>query len=84
MDSIPVNYLSRWLGHSSMQLTLIYLEIVPDPSWSLDAMLQLLLKRVELMAQRTELGLPFCGFWPRYLGWRFCVVNTAFAQSDAN
>ena len=29
---VPINYLSRWLGHSSIQTTLIYLELVPDPS----------------------------------------------------
>ena len=32
---ILINYLSRWLGHSSIQTTLIYLEIVPDPTGSL-------------------------------------------------
>ena len=26
MNGIPINYLSRWLGHSSIQTTLIYLE----------------------------------------------------------
>ena len=31
---IPLNYLSRWLGHASIQTTLIYLELVPDPSGS--------------------------------------------------
>ena len=35
MNGIPFNYLSRWLGHSSIQTTLIYLELVPDPSGSL-------------------------------------------------
>ena len=30
-----INYLSRWLGHSSIQTTLIYLELVPDPTGSL-------------------------------------------------
>ena len=30
-SGIPINYLSRWLGHSSTQTTLIYLELVPDP-----------------------------------------------------
>ncbi|MYA61629.1 MAG: tyrosine-type recombinase/integrase [Dehalococcoidia bacterium] len=25
MNGIPINYLSRWLGHSSIQTTLIYL-----------------------------------------------------------
>ena len=35
MNGIPINLLSRWLGHSSIQTTLIYLELVPDPSGSL-------------------------------------------------
>ena len=29
MDGIQINYLSRWLGHSSIQTNLIYLELVP-------------------------------------------------------
>ena len=37
MNGIPINYLSRWLGHSSIQTTLIYLELVPDPTRSLAA-----------------------------------------------
>ena len=36
-SGIPINYLNRWLGHSSVQTTLIYLELVPDPSGSLAA-----------------------------------------------
>ena len=36
MNNIQINYLSRWLGHSSIQTTPIYLELVPDPSGSLD------------------------------------------------
>ena len=35
MNGNPINYLSRWLGHSSIQTTLIYLELVPDPTRSL-------------------------------------------------
>ena len=35
VDGIPINYRSRWLGHSSIQTTLIYLELVPDPTGSL-------------------------------------------------
>ena len=35
MNGIPINYLSRWLGHSSIQTTLISLGLVPDPSGSL-------------------------------------------------
>ena len=31
LHGVPINYLSRWLGHSSIQTTLIYLELVPDP-----------------------------------------------------
>ena len=34
-SGIPINYLSRWLGHSSIQTTLIYLELVPNPTGSL-------------------------------------------------
>ena len=29
---VPINYLSRWLGHRSIQTTLVYLELVPDPA----------------------------------------------------
>ena len=35
MNGIPINYLSRWLGHSSIQTTLVYLELVLDPTGSL-------------------------------------------------
>lgn len=37
MHGVPINYLSRWLGHSSIQTTLIYLELVPDPMGTLAA-----------------------------------------------
>ena len=37
MSGIPINYLSRWLGHSWIQTTLIYLELVPDQTVSLAA-----------------------------------------------
>ena len=37
MHGVPINYLSRWLGHSSIQTTPIYLELVPDPTRSLAA-----------------------------------------------
>jgi len=30
-SGIPINVVSRWLGHASLQTTLIYLEILPDP-----------------------------------------------------
>ena len=35
LNGIPLNYLSRWLGHASIQTTLIYLELAPDLSGSL-------------------------------------------------
>lgn len=28
---IPINTVSRWLGHANLKTTLIYLEILPDP-----------------------------------------------------
>ena len=28
----PINFVSRWLGHASIHPTLIYLELVPDPT----------------------------------------------------
>ena len=28
---IPINVVQRWLGHASLQTTLIYLQILPDP-----------------------------------------------------
>ena len=28
---IPINVVGRWLGHASLQTTLVYLEILPDP-----------------------------------------------------
>ena len=34
---ILINHLSRWLGHSSIQTTLIHLELVQDPTGSLAA-----------------------------------------------
>ena len=38
VHGILINYLSlsRWLGHSSIQTTLIYLELVPDQAGSLN------------------------------------------------
>lgn len=30
-SGIPINVVSRWLGHASIQTTLIYLTILPDP-----------------------------------------------------
>ena len=35
LNGIPINYVSRWLGHASIQTTLVYLELVPDPTGSL-------------------------------------------------
>ena len=35
MHGIPINHLSRWLGHASITPTLVYLELVPDPTGSL-------------------------------------------------
>ena len=35
LHGIPIDYLSRWLGHSSIQTTLVYLELMPDPTRSL-------------------------------------------------
>ena len=32
---IPINALSRWMGHSSIDTTLIYLELFPDPKGTL-------------------------------------------------
>ena len=35
LNGIPLNYLSRWLGHGRIQTTLVYLELAPDPAGSL-------------------------------------------------
>ena len=32
---IPLNVLSRWLGHRSIDTTLVYLDLLPDPAGSL-------------------------------------------------
>ena len=37
MNGIPLNYHGRWLGHTDIKTTLVYLELVPDPSGSLAA-----------------------------------------------
>ena len=34
LNGIPLNYLSRWLGHGRIQTTLVYLELAPNPSGS--------------------------------------------------
>ena len=31
-SGLPINEVSRWLSHASLQKTLIYLEILPDPT----------------------------------------------------
>ena len=31
-SGVPINVVSRWLGHASLQTTLVYLEILPDPT----------------------------------------------------
>ena len=35
-SGVPINVVSRWLGHASIQTTLVYLEILPDPSGYMD------------------------------------------------
>ncbi len=35
-SGVPINVVSRWLGHASLQTTLIYLEILPDPTGYMD------------------------------------------------
>ena len=37
LHGVPINYLSRWLGHRSIQTTLVYLELVPDPAGRLSS-----------------------------------------------
>ena len=37
-SGIPINVLSRWLGHASILTTLIYLEILPDPLGHIERM----------------------------------------------
>jgi integrase len=32
LHGVPINYLSRWLGHRAISTTLDYLELVPDPA----------------------------------------------------
>ncbi len=33
---VPINHVSKWLGHASLQSTLVYLEILPDPTGYMD------------------------------------------------
>lgn len=35
-SGVPINVVSRWLGHASLQTTLIYLEILPDQNGYMD------------------------------------------------
>ena len=35
-SGVPINVVSRWLGHASLQTTLIYLAILPDPLGDMD------------------------------------------------
>ena len=35
-SGVPINTVSRWLGHASIQTTLIYLDILPDPTGYMD------------------------------------------------
>ena len=35
-SGVPINVVSRWLGHASIQNTLIYLELLPDPAGFMD------------------------------------------------
>ena len=35
MHGVPINYVSRWLGHATLSTTLIYLALLPDPAGSL-------------------------------------------------
>lgn len=35
LHGVPINHLSRWLGHASIQTTLTYLDLLPDPTGSL-------------------------------------------------
>ena len=34
-NGVPLNLLSKWLGHRQLETTLIYLELVPDPAGTL-------------------------------------------------
>ena len=35
-SGVPINVVSRWLGHASIQTTLVYLEILADPSGGME------------------------------------------------
>lgn len=36
MDRVQINDVQLWLGHASLQTTLIYLKLMPDPTGSMD------------------------------------------------
>ena len=36
LEGIPINALSRWLGHAHLSTTLRYLELVPDPAGNME------------------------------------------------
>ena len=38
-SGVPINHVSRWLGHASIQTTLVYLEILPDPAGYMERVL---------------------------------------------
>ena len=60
LNGVPINFLSRWLGHYSIQTTLIYLELVPDPAGSLAA-----------VPYRRFCDARDCGGWG--VTWTFCT-----------
>ena len=31
LDDVPINVVSKWLGHANLQTTMVYLELVADP-----------------------------------------------------
>ena len=37
LSGIPINFVTRWLGHANLTTTLIYLDLLPDPAGSLAA-----------------------------------------------
>ena len=40
VHGVPINYMLRWLDHSSIRATLVYLDQVPDPTGSLASCLR--------------------------------------------
>ena len=36
---IPINVLSRWLGHANLSTTMVYLDLLPDPTHTLTTIL---------------------------------------------